>query len=122
MTFCSAYGDCGFDGIPSCFGSVGVSPYAEDEPAKTRRLTWASRAAMSMFSVPSTFARCDRTGSFTDRGTDGIAARWMTYLQPATARAATAGSERSPSTRSPVRADGTFSRSPLEKSSAMRTD
>src|SRR5919106_6244781 len=44
-TFCSAYGDSGLVGISSCFGKVGVSPYADDDAAKTRRLTPASRAA-----------------------------------------------------------------------------
>ena len=60
--------------MSSCFGSVGESPYADDEPAKTRRLTPASRAATSTFSVASMLARFDVTGSLTDRGTDGIAA------------------------------------------------
>jgi hypothetical protein len=32
-SFCSAYGESGFVGMSSCFGSVGVLPYADDEPA-----------------------------------------------------------------------------------------
>ena len=60
--------------MSSRFGSVGVLPYSDDEPAKTSRLTPASRAATRMFSVASMFARFDVTGSFTDRGTEGIAA------------------------------------------------
>jgi hypothetical protein len=32
-SFCSAYGDFGLVDMSSRFGSVGVSPYAEDEPA-----------------------------------------------------------------------------------------
>jgi hypothetical protein len=64
----------GSTGIASCFGSVGVSPYAEDELANTRRFTPASRAATRMFSVPSTFARFAVMGSVTERGTDGRAA------------------------------------------------
>ena len=78
ITFCSAYGDSGLDGMSSRLGSVGVSPYSDDEPANTRRLTPASRAATSTFSVASMFARLDAIGSFTDRGTDGIAAWWST--------------------------------------------
>jgi hypothetical protein len=37
MTFCNAYGESGLVGISSCLGSVGVSPYADDEPANTTR-------------------------------------------------------------------------------------
>ena len=74
ITFCSAYGDSGLGGMSSRFGSVGVLPYADDEPANTSRLTPASRAATSTLSVASTLARFDVIGSFTDRGTDGIAA------------------------------------------------
>jgi hypothetical protein len=73
-TFCSAYGDSGLTGISSCFGSVGVLPYADEEAANTSRRTPASRAATSTLSVASTFARLEVMGSVTDRGTDGIAA------------------------------------------------
>src|SRR5829696_9880582 len=73
-TFCSAYGDNGLLGMSSRLGSVGVLPYADDEPANTSRLTWASRAATSTLSVASTLARFDAIGSLTERGTDGIAA------------------------------------------------
>src|SRR5215510_13383264 len=62
-SFCSAYGDSGFGGISSCFGSVGVFPYADEEPAYTRRLTPASRAATRMFSEPSMLARFEVMGS-----------------------------------------------------------
>ena len=32
-SFCSAYGESGAVGIVSTLGSVGVSPYADEEPA-----------------------------------------------------------------------------------------
>jgi len=70
----AAYGDSGFGGMSSCFGSVGESPYTDEEPAYTSRLTPASRAATRMFNEASTFARFDSSGSSTERGTDGIAA------------------------------------------------
>src|SRR5512139_2008172 len=73
-SFWRAYGDRGLVGISSRFGSVGVSPYADEDPAYTRRLTPASRAATSTFKVASMFDRFDVTGSDTDRGTDGMAA------------------------------------------------
>ena len=60
--------------MSSCFGSVGVLPYSDEEPANTSRLTPASRAATSTFSVASMLARFDVIGSLTERGTDGIAA------------------------------------------------
>ena len=73
-SFWSAYGDIGFVAMSSHLGSVGVSPYADDEPAYTRRLTPASRAATRTFSDAVTLAVFDVIGSFTERGTDGIAA------------------------------------------------
>src|SRR3954447_4476933 len=73
-TFCRAYGDSGLVGMPSCFGSVGVSPYADEDAAKTRRLTPASREATRTFRVASTLAVFEVIGSWTDRGTDGMAA------------------------------------------------
>src|SRR5262249_61152326 len=73
-SFCNAYGESGAVGIVSILGSVGVSPYADEEPAYTRRLTRASRAATRTFNVASMFARFDVIGSCTERGTDGIAA------------------------------------------------
>jgi hypothetical protein len=60
--------------MSSRFGSTAELPYTDDEPANTSRWTPASRAATSRLSVASTFARCDVTGSLTERGTDGIAA------------------------------------------------
>ena len=60
--------------MSSCLGSVGVLPYADDEPAKTSRRTPASRAATSTLRVASTLARFEVIGSFTERGTDGMAA------------------------------------------------
>ena len=62
----------------SVFGSTSVSPYTDDEPAKTTRLTFASRDASRICSMPSTLARCDSSGLSTERGTDGMAAWWMT--------------------------------------------
>ena len=73
-SFWSAYGDSGAVAIVSTFGSVGALPYADDEPAYTRRLTLASRAATRMLSEASMFARFEVMGSCTERGTDGIAA------------------------------------------------
>src|SRR5438067_1315061 len=61
--------------MSSCAGSVGVSPYTEDDAAYTTRLTLASRATTSRFTVASTFARLLPRGSSTDFGTDGIAAK-----------------------------------------------
>ncbi len=55
--------------MSSCFGSAGAFPYTEDEPALTRRLTPASRAATRTLSVASTLARFEAIGSCTDRGT-----------------------------------------------------
>ena len=60
--------------MSSCFGSVGVLPYADEDPANTTRCTPASREATSTFSVASTLARFDVMGSLIDRGTDGSAA------------------------------------------------
>jgi hypothetical protein len=77
-SFCRAYGDSGFGGMSSRFGSVGVLPYADEEPAYTSRLTPASRAATRMFSEASMLERFDRIGSLTDLGTDGMAAWWRT--------------------------------------------
>src|SRR6188472_2284704 len=58
-SFCSAYGDSGAVGIVSTFGSVGVLPYADDEPAYTTRLTPASRAATRTFKDASMLARLE---------------------------------------------------------------
>src|SRR3954466_13421764 len=74
ITFCSAYGDSGLGGMSSRLGSVGVLPYSDEELAKISRFTAASRAATSTLSVASALARLDVIGSFTDRGTDGMAA------------------------------------------------
>src|SRR5213083_2418778 len=73
-SFWSAYGDSGAVGMVSTLGSVAELPYAEEDAAYTTRLTLASRAATSSFSVASMLARLDVIGSWTDRGTDGIAA------------------------------------------------
>ena len=48
--------------MSSCLGSVGVSPYSEDEPAKTSRLTLASRAATSTLSVRVDIGAIGRNG------------------------------------------------------------
>ena len=45
----------------------------------------ASRAASITLSSPVTFAACVVSGSPTERGTDGSAARWNTTSQPRTA-------------------------------------
>ena len=74
ISFWSAYGDSGLVGIVSVFGSTSVSPYTDDEPAKTRRFTPLSRDAISICSMPSTLARCDSSGLSTERGTEGMAA------------------------------------------------
>jgi hypothetical protein len=100
ITFCSAYGDSGLVGMSSRFGNVGVSPYSDEEPANTRRFTPASRAATRMLSVASMLARFEVIGSFTDRGTDGIAAWWRTKSIPWATRVAKGMSARSPSMNS----------------------
>ena len=56
------------------FGQRAALPYAAEDAAKTRRLTPASRAATSTCTVASTLARFEPSGSFTERGTEGIAA------------------------------------------------
>ena len=43
--------------MSSRLGSVGVSPYADDEAAYTTRFTFASLAATRRVTVPSTLAR-----------------------------------------------------------------
>src|SRR5207248_8229605 len=96
----SAYGDSGLVGMSSRFGNVGVLPYSDDDPAKTRRLTPASRAATRTFSIASMFERFEVIGSFTERGTDGIAAWWRTKSIPWTTRVAKLMSARSPSMNS----------------------
>ena len=58
----------------STLGSAGVSPYAELDPAYTKRVTPASRAAISMFSVPVAHASWEAAGFATLRGTEGNAA------------------------------------------------
>src|SRR3989442_1510653 len=68
--------------MSSCLGSVGVSPYTEDDAAYTMRLTLASRAATSRFTVASTFARLLLRGSSTDFGTDGISSWFRTESVP----------------------------------------
>ena len=57
---------------------VDLKPYTDDEPANTRRLTPASRAATSTLRVPSMLAVLEATGSLTERGTDGMAPWWST--------------------------------------------
>src|SRR5918994_4140513 len=89
-SFWSAYGDSGPVDMVSTFGRVGVSPYAEEEPAYNTLFTCASRAAMSTFSVASMLATWEVSGSCTERGTDGIAAWWSTKSTPSTAPRATA--------------------------------
>ena len=74
MSFWSAYGVSGSSGVSSRVGSTAVLPYTEEDPANTSLRTPASRAATSRFSVASTLARWQNTGSATDRGTDGMAA------------------------------------------------
>src|SRR5881409_1536652 len=96
-SFCREYGDSGAVGIVSTFGSVGVLPYADDDPAYTTRRTPASRAATRTFSEASMLARLDVIGSWTDRGTEGMAAWCNTKSTPATARCATSIFARSPS-------------------------
>src|SRR5258708_28244878 len=82
ISFCSAYGDSGFGGMSSCLGSSRVLPYSDEEPANTSRFTPASRAATRTFSVATALALLDVMGSFTDRGTDGIAAWCRTESMP----------------------------------------
>ena len=61
-TFCNAYGDSGLVGMSSRLGNSGVLPYSDEDPAKTSRLTPASRAATSTFSAATTFALLEVIG------------------------------------------------------------
>jgi hypothetical protein len=60
----------------SDLGSVGVSPYTEEDEAKTNRFTEdpSSLAAVRRFTVPWILTAVDPIGSFIDLGTDGSAA------------------------------------------------
>src|SRR6185437_3056418 len=106
----------------SRLGSVGVSPYAEDEPAYTTRRTLASRAATSRFKVAVTQFTWVATGSATDRGTEAKAASWNTTSIPLHAAAHAAGSARSPSRNSMASRPARLARLPVMKLSTPRTD
>jgi len=56
------------------FDGTASRPYTEEDPAYTSRFTPASRAATRTFSVAVTLAWFEAIGSFTDRGTEGMAA------------------------------------------------
>ena len=60
--------------MSSVFGNTSRSPYTEDDEAYTIRLTFASFAALRIFSVPTTLTSFEVNGSFTDLGTEGNAA------------------------------------------------
>ena len=122
VSFEIAYGESGAGVMVSTFGSVGVSPYAEELAAKTSRRTLAWRAASSTTVVPWTLASIDACGSSTERATEGIAASWKTTSTPFIARSTSAASTIEPSTisTSPF-SPSTLDRRPVEKSSRMRT-
>jgi hypothetical protein len=63
-------------------GRSGVAPYTEDEEAKTTRRTPLSRAASMTLSVPITFDELLVSGSWIERGTEGIAAWCSTMSMP----------------------------------------
>src|SRR5206468_8472081 len=89
-TFDTAYGEIGAGGCSSRLGGSGRSPYTDDDDAYTTRATRARRAASSTLSVPVTLFSLAPRGSFTDRGTDRIAAWWKTTRTPRAARSTTA--------------------------------
>lgn len=68
--------------MDSVLGSVGVSPYAEDDAAYTIRRAPPCAAARNTLNVPSILTWCEGTGSSIERGTDGIAAKWNTVSAP----------------------------------------
>src|SRR5678815_482382 len=49
INFWRPYGESGFGRMSSRLGRTGASPYTADDPAKTRRLTPPSRAAINRF-------------------------------------------------------------------------
>src|SRR5205823_7924323 len=101
------------------------SPYTDDDDAYTTRATRARRAASSTWSVPVTLFALAPRGSFTDRGTDRIAAWWKTTRTPRVARSTTPRCRMSPRTTSSRRpnalAKGRLLRAPVEKLSSTRT-
>jgi hypothetical protein len=70
----TAYGDIGIGRMSSRFGSSGVSPYADDDAAKTTRRTPLRRATSSTVTVPPQFTASDSIGVSTLRGTEPSAA------------------------------------------------
>ena len=123
--FDTAYGEMGAAGWSSRLGRSGRSPYTDDDDAYTTRATRARRAASSTWSVPVTLFALAPRGSFTDRGTDRIAAWWKTTPTPRVARSTTARCRMSPRTTSSRRpnalAKGRLLRAPVEKLSSTRT-
>jgi len=57
-------------------------PYTDEDEAMTTRSVLASRAASTTLSVPVTLTALVASGSCTERGTDGRAARWIMPLAP----------------------------------------
>src|SRR2546430_13206383 len=80
--FDTAYGEIGAGGCSSCFGRSGRSPYTDDDDPYTTRATRPRRAASSTLSVPVTLFSLAPSGSFTERGTDRIAAWWKMTRTP----------------------------------------
>ncbi len=112
----------GCGSIFSILGSVGVSPYAEDEAAKTMRFTFASRAATKTFNVPSILIRFVSMGSLTDLGTEVRAARCSTYSASCMALRTTSMSVMLPLIKVILlRISARFSSLPEERSSSTTT-
>src|SRR3954454_5091403 len=93
-SFVTPYGEIGSVGLDSTVGSCALVPYTDVDDEKTTRRTPSSRAASSTLSVPSTFTALDVSGSWTERGTDPSAPRWLTTSTPPVA-ACTRSFERS---------------------------
>src|SRR5438093_305833 len=82
----------------SRLGSSGRSPYTEDDEAYTTRFTCRRRAASSTCSVPFTLLSLAPSGSFTERGTERMAAWWNTTAAPSSARSTSSSRRMSPRT------------------------
>src|SRR3569833_2035898 len=89
------YGLSGRVGRSSCLGSAATEPYTDEDEAATT-CTDSRRHASSTRTVPVAFTSWLASGSASDRGTDGRAARCTTASASATSRASTAASRQLP--------------------------
>src|SRR5437763_8349826 len=85
MYFWQAYGLSGAGGMSSVSGSVGWSPYTDDDDEYTTRRTPASTAAFSTRRLPVTLTACVPMGSSIERGTRASAAVRKTTARPSRA-------------------------------------